>query len=235
MELDGQSLFRVVTVIAGVVFLWANLWRAGLFLTPRSPRLEVEDGSADVPVPGWLEATHERLLSLGFRPLGSFIERRVFGPTRTSWSYANDAEATYAIVDDSPLVRRASALTPPEPKSERDGPAARLTYVTTSGGRFVLSSNFRRPGVSLPGAQLCAGLPGAEPDRLFRAHQRRVAEIGGGEAPLSLDTLLERLRQWRAGEGASEVRRQHAVGLLWTLGGLGMVTGSVISLIGSST
>lgn len=236
MELDGQTLLRLGTSIAGAGLVWANFWRAVLFATPGATTLEIDDGTPDAPVPSWLEQTHELLKGLGFAPVGTWVELRRFGPTRTCWGYVNPAQHTFAVVADSPLVRVAPPWVPPEPRLEREGPAARVTFVTVSAsGGFLLSSNFRRPGDSIPSKHLCAGLPGATADRLFRAHVRRVPELGDSAGTFTLEGLLSHLREWNASVGRSELKRQHAVGLLWTLGGLGMVAGPLVGRFWSST
>lgn len=230
MALDGQSLFHLATVLVGAGLVWANLWRALIFVTPSSTTLEIEDGSPDAPVPGWLEETHTALRGLGFAPVGSWLELRRLGPTRTSWGYVNAAQHTFVIASDAPLVRvRRSPLTPPEPRLEREGPAARVTFITVSAASgFLLSSNFRRPGATIPHRHLCAGLPNASVDRLFRAHLRRIEELGVPAGTFSLEGLLTHLRDWHTSVGRAELQRQHAVGLLWTLGGLGMVAGPLV-------
>lgn len=232
---DGQSVLQLLFVLAGAVSLWANLWRALVFLTPRAVIIEIEDGTPDAPVPGWLESTAELLRSLGFVPLGTFSERHRLGPTRTSWAFHHAEHRTFALVADSPLVRRASVLVPPEPRLEREGPAARVTLFTAAPTGFLLSSNFRRPGADVPGRHLAGGLPGATPDRLFRAHLRRIPEIGPGRDGATLDALLALVHEWHHGVGRSELRRQHAVGLLWTVGGLGMVAGPLVGRLWGST
>lgn len=230
MELDGPSLFHLGTVVGGAALVWANLWRALVFVTPSSTTLEIEDGSPDAPVPGWLEPSHESLRALGFSLVGTWLEQRRLGPTRTSWGYVNPAHHTFAVVSDGPLVRRAQpAWIPPEPRLEREGPAARVTFVTVSASNgFLLSSNFRRPGASVPARHLCAGLPGAAADRLFRAHLRRIPELGAPAGTFTLDGLLAHLREWQSSVGRAELQRLHAVGLLWTGGGLGMVASPLI-------
>ncbi len=230
MALDGQSLFHLAIVVLGAILVWANLWRALVFMTPSATRLEIEDGSPDAPVPGWLEETHTALRRLGFAPIGSWLEQRRLGPSRTSWGYVNEGHRTFAIVSDSPLVRlKRSPLTPPEPRLEREGPAARVTFFTVSAASgFLLSSNFRRPGATLPHRHLCAGLPNAAPERLLRAHLRRVGELGPPAGTFTLDGLLSHLGDWHASVGRAELQRQHAVGLLWTLGGLGMFAGPLV-------
>lgn len=236
MSADGQSVLQLLFVLAGAVSIWANLWRALLFLTPRAVAVDVEDGTPDAPVPGWLEPTAELLRGLGFVSLGTFTERFRLGPTRTSWAFVHPEHRTWALVADSPLVRRGvSPLVPPEPRIDREGPAARVTFFTTSGSAFLLSSNFRRPGADVAGRHLAGGLPGAMADRLFRAHLRRIPEIGAGRAGASLDELLALVRDWHHGVGRAELRRQHAVGLLWTVGGLGMVAGPLVGRLWGST
>lgn len=237
MEFDVQSLFQVAILVGGAVLVWANLWRSLVFVTPSTTRLEIEDGSPDAPVPGWLEPSHQAITSLGFTLAGSWIEERTVGPTKTCWGYVNEAQRCFAIATDSPLVRTGQPVwTPPEPKSERDGPATRITFLTMSAsGGYLLSSNFRRPGASLAGRHLCAGLPGAAADRLFRAHLRRVAELGPAAGTFTLDGLLSHLREWHSTVGRAELQRQHAVGLLWTVGGLGMVAAPIIGRLWGTT
>ena len=237
MELDGQSLFHLGTVAGGAALIWANLWRALVFITPSSTAFEIEDGSPDAPVPGWLEETHEALRGLGFSLVGTWIEQRRLGPTRTSWGYVNEAQKTFAIASDAPLVRTSQRpWTPPEPRIEREGPAARVTFLTVSGeGAWLLSSNFRRPGAAVPNRHLCAGLPAAAADRLFRAHLRRVPEIGAPAGTFTLDGLLAHLRDWHSTVGRAELQRLHAVGLLWTVGGLGMVAGPLVGRLLGAT
>jgi hypothetical protein len=229
--LDPAALVPLLTMTLGAALVWANLWRALVFVTPSATRLEVDDGTNEVPVPGWLEPTHEALGGLGFAPVGTLLESRLLGPARSTWVYVCPEHGTFAFVSDSSLVRpRRSRLTPPEPALEREGPAARLTFLTTAGpGRFLLSSNFRRPGAAVPRVHLCAGLPNAPPDRLFRAHARRVAELGAPTGDLSLDGALAHLTDWHRTVGRAELRRLHGVGLLWTLGGLGMVAFHLMS------
>ncbi|MDX2013962.1 MAG: hypothetical protein SFW67_27440 [Myxococcaceae bacterium] len=233
--LDAAQVVPLVTMGLGAVLIWANLWRALIVVSPRALRFEIDDGTSDVPVAGWLEPTHESLRALGFEAVGTFLESRVVGPARTTWAYVSASQHLFAFVSDSPLVRaRRSLLTPPEPRLDREGPAARVTFVTTAGrGRYLVSSNFRRPGASLPRVHLCAGLPGASPDRLVRAHLRRVAELGEPTGDFSLEGAFALWTDWHLTVGRAELRRQHGVGLLWTLGGLGMVAGPVIGKLWS--
>jgi hypothetical protein len=237
MEFDVQSLFQASTLAGGATLVWANLWRSLVFVSPSATRFEVEDGSPDAPIPGWLEPAHEGLTALGFSLAGSWIEQRRLGPTRTCWGYLNEAQRCFAIAADVPLVRTHQRLwTPPEPKSEREGPAARITFLTVSAsGGFLLSSNFRRPGATIAGRHLCAGLPGAAADRLFRAHLRRIAELGVAAGTFTLDGLMSHLRDWHSTVGRAELQRQHGVGLLWTVGGLGMVAAPVIGRLWGAT
>ncbi|MCU0697794.1 MAG: hypothetical protein MUC96_14810 [Myxococcaceae bacterium] len=233
--LDAAQVVPLVTMGLGAGLVWANLWRALVVLWPRAIHLEIDDGTSDVPVAGWLEPTHDALRALGFSPVGTFFETRRAGPSRTTWAYVNAGQHLFAFVSDSPLVRaRRSLLTPPEPRLEREGPAARLTFVTTAGpGRYLVSSNFRRPGASVPQVHLCAGLPGANPERLVRAHLRRVGELGAPTGDFSLDGAFALWTDWHLTVGRTELQRQHGVGLLWTLGGLGMVAGPLIGRLWS--
>jgi hypothetical protein len=235
LPLDSAALVPLATLAIGVVLVWANLWRALVFVWPGAISFEIDDGTPEVPVPGWLEPTHEALLALGFAPVGTFLEHRRLGPGRTTWAYVNPAQQLFSFVSDSTLVRaRRSLVTPPAPRLEREGPAARVTFVSTTGpGHYLVSSNFRRPGASEPGVHLCAGLPGVGADRLFRAHQRRVGELGAPAGDFSLEGALALWQDWHQTVGRAELRRQHGVGLLWTLGGLGMVAGPLVGRLWS--
>ncbi len=225
------------SMLLGAGLVWANLWRALIVLSPAATRFEIDDGTADATVPGWLEPTDAALKTLGFNPLGTWLELRRFGPTRTSWGYVNGATSTWAVVSDSWLVRaHRSVATPPEPRLEREGPAARVSFITLSDdGRSLVSSNFRRPGAETPDHQ-CAGLPGVTIERLFKAHQRRAEALSGvGAVSSGLDGLVTFLALASRTVQRRELRAQHAVGLLWTLGGLGMVSAPLFGRLWGTT
>jgi hypothetical protein len=227
-----------LTALAGVVLLCANTWRTLVFFSTRATTFEVDDSTRDVAIPEWLQSADHALRRLAFEPLGTFVETRRLGPSRTVFGYVHPAQSTFALVFNTTNTSSLLSLFGPlEPRLEREGPGCRVTFLTPAvGGGFLLSSNHRRPGAEVPGQHLCAGLAHAPIDRLFRAHLRRFAELPPAQLhPATLDALVTHVHRWATSFGRTEQRRLHAVGQLWTLGGLGMVAFSVVATLRSTT
>jgi len=98
----------------------------------------------------------------------------------------------------------------------------------------VLSANSRRPGANVPGRYLSGALIGVSVERLLKAHLRRMSEMGAPKAVWSIEGRLAAARAWYSDVGKTELRQQHAVGLLWTLGALGMVGASLLGTDGQA-
>jgi hypothetical protein len=202
---------------------WANLWRARLAWRPEALELEVEDPGPG-PVPAQLEPLDAALRALGFTPLGTHREHAPLGPSLLCFDYAHEGQGTFASLWVPPRFGPTPPLFFWVPRLEAEGPPVRLLLLTPGPpGHFALSANYRRRGASVAGVHLSGGLEGAPPERLLRAHARRVAEVGGAVGPWTLDARVGVARAWLAGVGKTEVRQQHAAGLLWTIGALGMV------------
>ena len=201
----------IYLVVATTVYfvLRAYAWRALLCLQPGS--MEVgEDAPADTALPKALTATDQALLAEGFHRIGSHYERPRLHAALVSHDYAHSTEGTYATVYLGRDLR------------------PRLYFLTeTVEGALVLTANFHRPAHEIPGRYSSGSLENLPVDRVFKAHVRRLAPFG---KPKSAGNLSERVQigqAWFAGPGRWEVRQQNALGLLWTMGTLGMV-GAVI-------
>ena len=212
MTLDSP-LVAALVLIAALVLLRFQAWRAVLCLRPQAVSVEVETPADVTPVPGELEDTWGELQKLGFSLLGAHSEKAPLAPAR--WFL----DAVHPV---HPVAASLSVGL-----DEQD----HLVFFTQSDRGFVITANYRRPSFEVPGAYLAGGLDGASPERCLKAHLRRVPEIG---APKVLQTIEERVvaaREWYSRSGKPELRQQHAVGLLWTLGALGMVCAALVRLV----
>ncbi len=211
-----------------------NLWRAWLTLNPASMRLVVEDPGPVSQLPHSLEATHDALLALGFVSLGTHLEHPRFGLATLMYDYAHAHDGVFASLFEAPRwgVRWGRGLAY-VPRSESEGPAARLVLTSPmANGGFVVSANARRPGANVPGRYLSGAIEGVSADRLFKAHLRRLPQLGAPQAEWTIDGRLHAAKTWHCEVGKTELRQQHAVGLLWTLGALGMVGASFLGNTG---
>ena len=208
-----SSLAAVLVLIGALVLLRFQAWRAVLCVRPQAVRVEVETPADVTVIPPELEDTWAELKKLGFTALGAHSEKAPLAPA--TWFLD-------AVHSTSPVA--ASLSVGPD---EQD----HLVLFTQSERGFVITANYRRLSYEVPGAYLAGGLDGATPERLLKAHLRRVPEIG---TPKSLTTIEERVvaaREWYSRSGKPELRQQHAVGLLWTLGALGMVGAALFRLV----
>lgn len=206
----GHPAYTVVAVVAGLLVLRVTLWRAVLFLRPQSVVVDVDTPDASVMVPATLEASWDALKALGFTPLGSHLEHARFSPPVFLYDAVHEAHGAFASVFES-----------------RDG-RPRVVLLTPIDDGFVLTANYRRPARDVPGRYSSGGIEGASVERLVKAHARRVSAQGAPQGPFSLDARVDAARRWYRGAGKAELRQQHAVGLLWTLGALGMVCAAIV-------
>ncbi|MDP1822743.1 MAG: hypothetical protein Q8L48_05865 [Archangium sp.] len=212
MNMDSP-LSAAVALIGALVLLRFQAWRAVLCLRPQSVRVEVDTPADVTAIPPELEDTWGELKKLGFTLLGAHTER---APLTSAHWFLDAVHPTHPVV--------ASLCVSPD---EQD----HLVFLTQSERGFVITANYRRLSFEVPGAYLAGGLDGATPERLLKAHLRRVPEIG---APKVLKTIEERVvaaREWYSRSGKPELRQQHAVGLLWTLGAVGMVGAALFRLV----
>lgn len=209
----GHPAYTVVAVLAGLLVLRVTLWRAVLFLRPQSVALEVDTPDASVMVPAKLEGHWDALKALGFTPLGSHLEHARFSPPVFLFDAVHEAHGAFASVFES-----------------RDG-QPRVVLLTPIDGGFVLTANYRRPAREAKGYS-SGGIEGASVERLVKAHARRVSAQGAPQGPWTLEARVDAARRWYRGAGKAELRQQHAVGLLWTLGALGMVCAAIVGRSG---
>lgn len=208
-----SPLITALALLGALALLRFQAWRAVLCLAPQVVRVEIETPADVTQVPGELEDAWGELKKLGFTLLGAHSEKSPLAKAR--W-FLDGVHPTHPVL---------ASLTVGADEQDH------LSFVTQSERGFVITANYRRPSVEVPGAYLAGGLEGASPERLLKAHLRRVPEIG---APKSLKTLEDRVvaaRDWYSRSGKPELRQQHAVGLLWTLGALGMVGAALFRLV----
>jgi hypothetical protein len=210
MPSSGDPRFAVLAVLAGLVLLRLHLWRAVLFVRPQSMRVEADTPDGGVPVPSSLQASWEVLRALGFTRLGTHLEHARFSAPLTLYDAAHPEKQLFASVFEG-----------------RDG-KARLVLLTPLEQGFVLTADHRRPAREVPGRYLSGGIEGVSVERLVNAHVRRLASLGSARGPWTLEARVDAARAWYAGAGKPELRQQHAVGLLWTLGALGMVGAALV-------
>jgi hypothetical protein len=203
---QGSPAMAVLVVAVASVLLWWNLWRAIIFLFPGSVQLQVDAPPGMTPVTGALEGTHDELVQHGFKLLGTHLEHPRLGRTQLSWDYVDGQQQAFASLHVGARGR------------------ARLYLLTpTENGGFVLTANYRRPSREVKQRYLAGALEEVSFDRLWAAHQRRIPEVGTPKAEWTLEGRVAAGRAWFQGPGALELRLQNAVGLLWTVGALGMV------------
>lgn len=202
MPEPGALLRGLTAVLVGLALVRWQLWRALVFLRPTLVGVEAEDPSdGHLEVPPVLEDARGALTELGFRWLGTHSERALAGPTVTFFDAVHPQDLVFASLSVH-LAR------------------PRLVLVTLGERGFVVTADHRRPARDVAGRYLAGALEGVGPRRLVLAHLRRAAAMG---APLGRPTLegrVELARRWYAGPGRTDLRLQHAVGALWTLGGL---------------
>lgn len=196
----------------GLIVLRLSLWRALLFVSPTSIRIDPEDPGAARDVPDALRASAAQLAQLGFVPLGTHSERPRFGPHTLCWNYVHPDDATVATLYEG-----------------RDGTPHLYFLSVLAGGGYAITANYRRAAREVPGRYVSGWLEDIPADRVYRAHTRRVASIEVAPPPSSLDARVDLQRAWYGGFGKSEVRQQNMQGLLWSLGSLGMVAAAIFA------
>jgi len=208
-----NALAELATALVGLVLalmlLRLNFWRAVLFLAPTSVRVEPEAPADQMDLPPELAPLAEQLRALGFTALGSHEEKPRFHPATRSYDFARPAERVFATLhlgrDATP---RLYLLTPLAP------------------GGFVITAGYKRPALDLAGYR-SGGLEGASPERLYRAHLRRLEGLTPS-GDFTWEGRVEAGRSWYRGLGQKEIRRQNLPGLLWTLAALAIVASAFV-------
>lgn len=208
-----SPLLAVLALIGALVVLRFQAWRAVLCVRPQAVKVEVETPADVTVVPPELEDALAQLEKLGFTLLGMHSEKAPLAPARLFVD---------ALLPGQPVV--ASLSLGPDGHEQ-------LVFFTWSERGFVITANYRRLSYEVPGAYLAGGLDGASPERVLKAHLRRVPEIGTLKVLSTLEDRVAAARDWYSRSGKPELRQQHAVGLLWTLGAVGMVCAALVRLI----
>jgi hypothetical protein len=207
-------LVHLATMLAGlglaVMLFVLNLWRAVLFLFPAHVRVEPDAPADQMNLPTGLAPAEEQLRALGFHPLGSHEEKPPLRRATLSYDYAHPGERVFATLhlgsDGSP---RLYFLTPLEPEG------------------FVVTAGYRRPALDIPGRYRSGGLEEASPERIFRAHLRRLEGLTP-TGDFTWEGRVEAGRSWYRGLGQMEIRRQNLPGLLWTVAALAIVASAFL-------
>jgi hypothetical protein len=192
------------------VVLRGNLWRAWLCVRPTSIQIEADAPADQIKLPQKLEKPDAELRALGFEPLGSHLEQPRFGPAMISYDYAHPAERCFATLY----------------VGTNGNPRFYFLTATPQQG-FVITANHRRAARELKGRYLSGTLEALPAARVFTAHLRRVPEVGAPEADVTQAGRIAAAKAWFAGPGNLEVRQQNALGLLWTVGTVGMVAAAI--------
>jgi hypothetical protein len=211
VEINWFNLI-VWTMGAGViaVVMRGNLWRAWLCLKPTSLTIEADAPAGQVQLPEALEKCDAELRALGFASIGSHLEQPRFGPEMFSYDYAHPTEKCFATLYVS------------------TNGGAKLYFLTpTRGGGFAITANHRRAAREIKGRYLSGALESLPAARVFTAHLRRAGEVGAPEGEFDMAGRIAAAKAWFAGPGNVEVRQQNALGLLWTVGTVGMVAAAI--------
>ncbi len=209
--MDRVLFVQLFVLVACAVALRFTLWRALLFLRPDSLRIFADepprkwDGVQWGLLPLELRGAAAELQGLGFVPLGTHVEKPLFGPGRTCFDFVSTSHKAHATLFEGP------------------GGQPRVYLLSTlEGGGYVVSAGYRRPALEIPGRYLSGYIENATVERVARAHLRRAEGLATTLEP-TLEGRVAAQRAWYVGWGKSEVRQRNARGLLWTVGTLGMV------------
>jgi hypothetical protein len=214
---DPRQL-AILAVVLGVA-LWLlrrNLWRALLYLSPSTARIE-EDAPADAKLnlPDELVPLADELRAVGLAFIGAHLELPRFGPTFTLYDYGSPKAQTFASLFLSP-----------------DGAPRVELFTPMQGGGFVRTANYRRSALELPG-YFSGYLERVPLDRLVTAHQRRVAALGEPIPAWDITARVAAARTWYQSAGAqAELRQQHQQGLAMTFGAVVIFGLALVTVVG---
>ncbi|MBL8956606.1 MAG: hypothetical protein JNK82_37875 [Myxococcaceae bacterium] len=194
----------VIIAISGTAgwLLRRNLWRAILYLSPTSVRVE-DDAPADakVKLPLTLDPLVKTLAQLGFRFIGTHLEQPQLKAAVLSFDYANvEAQAYASLFVSEEGEPRVELLTP------------------LAGGGFVRTASYRRSALEERG-YFSGYLENVPLERLLHAHQRTAAKLGEPVRTFDTASRLAAAKAWyQSPAAARELRQQHQSGLVWSFG-----------------
>ena len=209
----SNPIIALAAAAAGLGLVWFFAPRALLFLSAGTVRVDPEEPADVVTVPGALEATWAALQALGFTLLGSHSEKPRLGRAALFYDALQAEAGVYASLSVSPRG------------------AAHLTLFTPGPGGGAVTASFRRPAREVPGRYLAGAIDGATPERLYKVHLRRLADLRE-RSPLAptLEGRVQAGRTWYAEQGASELRASNTIALLWTCGGLALTVAALLKV-----
>jgi len=204
-----DALVPLAALALVLVVLYKNLWRSVLCIAPATVALDSEDPPDRMQLPQPLAPLARELARLGFSSIGSRREKPVLAAPTVFYEFANPADQAFATLFLS--------------TSERP----HLYYLTMTQNRgFVITANYPRPAKEVPGVYLAGALEEFPPERIYRAHLRRVEPMGPvGE--YTQEGRLAAAKAWFSGPGRSEIRHQNLHGLVWTAGTLGILAAAL--------
>lgn len=208
----ADLLTPLLAIGLGAGILYFNLWRAVLCLRPDSLEVEADAPPGTVKLPHELTRADGELRALGFLPVGSRYEKAPLAREVLSYDYAHPGDKAFATLHLG-----------------RDGKPRLYFLSQTDRSAFVISADYRRPAREIPGRYFSASLESFAPDRVYKAHLRRVASFGNPVGQFDQQGRLAAARAWFAGPGRSEIRLQNVHGLLWSVFSLGMVGAALLS------
>ena len=185
-----MGLVPVVLLLLPVAFIFrVHGWRAGVFFWPGSVRLEALSlVPADLPLE--LATLGRELLALGFTFLGAHGENPRLGPPLLAFDFISP-EGVWATL----------------------GPKARVYFLNATPGGLVLTAGFARR-TAQDARFVAIGMPRVPLARALAQHRRRVAR---GETATTLGGRLALARSFYGPDGAAELKRQHAISVLWVV------------------
>jgi hypothetical protein len=209
MNVLAELATALVGLALAVMLLKLNLWRAVLYLAPASVRVDTDAPADQMDLPPELAPLAGQLKALGFTALGSHEEKPRLHPATRSYDFARPAERVFATLhlgqDDTP---RLYFLTPLAPEG------------------FVITAGYKRPALELPGYR-SGGLEEASPERLYRAHLKRLEGLTPAGA-FTWEGRVDAGRSWYRGLGQKEIRKQNLPGLLWTVAALAILASAFL-------
>jgi hypothetical protein len=210
MNVFGELATVLVGLVLAVALLRLNFWRALLVLFPASVRVEPEAPADQMDLPEACASLALQLKALGFIPLGSHEEKPRLRGATLSYDFAHPGERVFATLHLGPDGQpRLYFLTPLAPEG------------------FVITAGYRRAALDIPGRYRSGALEDAAPDRLLRAHLKRLEGLTPtGE--FTWEGRVEAGRSWYRGLGQKEIRRQNLPGLLWTVAALAIVASAFL-------
>jgi hypothetical protein len=188
-----------------------HLGKALVFLWPGSLRFAPGKSAeeAELAMPAALRPWAGLLEGLGFGLLGTRLERPLLGRGTVVYELANAATGVFASLF-------------------LEGDEVRLYFLSRGeDGALVLTANYHRPARERAGRYATGGLENVAPERVYKAHLRRIEALRPA-GPYDAAGRLLAARAFLAGPGRVELRWMNLHGLLWSLGTVGILIAALL-------